>query len=89
MGRLRIKKKEKVVPFRETLAYRLLLATTAGVLFIFMFFEAMTSYQAGNRPALIISSVIGIAALIGMFYNAQRAQYARISEHASKRLRRR
>ena len=89
MGRLRIKKKEKVVPFQETLAYRLLLITTSAVLFMFMFYEAMTSLQTGNKPALIIASAVGVLGLVGIFFNLDRARYARMSEHAAKRLRRR
>ena len=89
MGRLRIKKKEKVIPFRETMAYRLLLITTSAVLFLFMFFQATSSLQTGNRTALIISAIIGILAAIGIFYNLDRARYARVSEHTSKRMRRR
>ena len=89
MGRLRIKKKEKVVPFQETLAYRLLLITTSAVLLMFMSFEATTSWQAGNKPALIISAMVGVLALVVVFYNLDRARYARVSEHAAKRMRRR
>ena len=89
MGRLRIKKKEKVVPFRETMAYRLLLITTSAVLFMFMFFQAVTNWQARNRPALIISGGIGILALVVVFYNLDKARYARVSEHTTKRMRRR
>ena len=89
MGRLRIKKKEKVIPFRETMAYRLLWITASAVLFMFMFYQATTSFQAGNRVALIVSSTVGLAALVGIFYNLDRARYARVSEHTSKRMRRR
>jgi uncharacterized membrane protein (DUF373 family) len=89
MGRLRIKRKEKVIPFRETMAYRLLWITASAVLFMFMFYEATTSFQVGNRPALIISSTLGVLALVGIFYNLDRARYARVSEHTAKRMRRR
>jgi hypothetical protein len=89
MGRLRIKKKEKVIPFRETMAYRLLWITASAVLFMFMFYEATTSFQTGNRPGLIVSSIVGALALAGIFYNLDRARYARVSEHTTKRIRRR
>ena len=89
MGRLRIKKKEKVVPFRETMAYRLLLILSSGVVFIVMFVQATFGLREGNRAALIVASVIGVAAAVSLFYNGSRVRYARMSENATKRLRRR
>jgi hypothetical protein len=89
MGRLRIKKKEKVIPFRETMAYRLLLILSSGIVFIVMFVQATAALRAGNRAALIISSIFGVLAAIALFYNGGQARYARVSEHASKRMRRR
>jgi formate hydrogenlyase subunit 3/multisubunit Na+/H+ antiporter MnhD subunit len=89
MGRMRIKKKEKIVPFRETMAYRLLLITASGILFMSMFIQAWAGFQAGNRTAVVISSIIGVLALVGIFYNLDRARYAQVSEHASKRMRKR
>jgi hypothetical protein len=88
MGRLRIKKKEQVIPFRETMAYRLLLIISSGIIFIVMFVQALTGLRDGNRAALILSSIFGVLAAVALFFNLERARYARVSEHASKRMRR-
>jgi hypothetical protein len=54
-----------------------------------MFVQATFGLREGNRAALIIASAIGVAAAVSLFYNLDRARYARVSEHASKRMRRR
>src|SRR5215471_11549097 len=56
MGRMRIKKKDAVIPFRETLAYRMMLAGGSLVVFIVALYVLVgaisTSMAAAIGPAL-------------------------------------
>ena len=47
MGRLKIKKKEVVIPFRETLAYRMLLLTASIVVFVVALYVMIGAVRAG------------------------------------------
>src|SRR5262245_54652547 len=88
MGRYRIKKKEVSIPFRETLAYRLLLVTGSAVVFIVVLYQATRALQAGNTTTAIILGAVSAVATISAFYNLDRARYARVSDRAARRMRR-
>ena len=77
MGRLRIKKKEVAMPFRETLAYRMLLSTGSVVLFLVALYVAIGALRAGDTLLSIASVVAGIIAALGIFYNLDRLQIGR------------
>jgi len=69
MGRLKIKKKGAVVPFRQTMAYRMLLLTLSILFFIYTLYEMVVSLAANNTLAFIMSAVVGVAAAFAVFYN--------------------
>ena len=88
MGRMRIKKKEAVIPFRETLAYRMLLLTGSAVVFLvalYIFVTVLTS----NVVAAIISGVAAAAAAFGVFYNLEHLRDARVPKQTLQRMKRR
>ena len=89
MGRLRIKKKEVAMPFRETLAYRMLLSTGSIVLFLVALYLAIGALRAGDTVLSIASVVGGIIAALGTFYNLDRLRNARIPQGTLKRMKRR
>ena len=89
MGRLRIKKKEAVVPFRETLAYRMLLASGSVLVFLVALYSAISSLRSGTTISLIASAVVGIAAAYAVFYNLEHMRDVRISPQTLKRMKRR
>src|SRR4030095_5575629 len=62
MGRMRIKKKDAVLPFRETMPYRLLLATGSLVLLFGTLYFLVGYIQTGNKVGLIISIAAGVMA---------------------------
>jgi archaellum biogenesis protein FlaJ (TadC family) len=74
MGRMRIKKKSAVQPFRETLVYRLLLAVASFMFFVFSIYEMVSALRVSNTIAFIISGIAGVLASIGIFYNLGRAR---------------
>ena len=89
MGRLKIKKKEAVIPFRETLAYRFLLlgASIAGFLVaLYLFIGAL---RDSLTVPLVASAVAGVAAAFGIFYNLDHLRDAKIPQRTLKKMKRR
>jgi len=89
MGRLRIKKKEAVVPFRETIAYRMLLATGSILVFLVALYIAISSMRTGNTIASVASAAVGITAILAVSYNLTHMREVRIPQRTLKRMRRR
>jgi hypothetical protein len=89
MGRMRIKKKDAVLPFRETMAYRLLLATGSLILLLFVVYFLLTYIRSGNRTGVIVSVVAAVMAVTSLFYNLGEVRNAKVPASALKRARRR
>lgn len=89
MGRLRIKKKDVTIPFRETLAYRILLLTGSVIVFLTALYVAMGALSAGVTISFIVSAAIGVAAAFAIFYNLDHVRNARIPQRTLKRMKRR
>jgi hypothetical protein len=89
MGRLRIKKKEAVVPFRETLAFRMLLASGSVLVFLVALYSTISSLRAGNTIALVASAAVAIVATFAVSYNLTRMRDVRIPQRTLKRMKRR
>jgi O-antigen/teichoic acid export membrane protein len=88
MGRLRIKKKEAVIPFRETLAYRMILLTVSAIAFL-VAVSLLIGFLGTNTIAAISSGAIAAAAAFGIFFNLERLRQARIPKHTLNRMKRR
>ena len=89
MGRLKIKKKEAVTPFRQTLAYRMLLLTGSILLFVWTLYEMTVTLMANNTVAFIIAVLMGIVVAFTVFYNLDHLRDAKIPASTAKRLKRR
>jgi hypothetical protein len=89
MGRLRIKKKDAVIPFRETMAYRLLLATASLLLVLVTVYFLMTYIQAGNTTGIIAAVVGTVMAVTGLLYNLGEVRNAKVPASTLKRAKRR
>jgi len=89
MGRLKIKKKGAVVPFRQTMAYRMLLLTLSILFFIYTLYEMVVSLAANNTLAFIMSAVVGVAAAFAVFYNLDHLKSAKVPPQTLKRMKRR
>ena len=89
MGRLRVKKKEATIPFRETLAYRMFLLTGSVILLLIALYMSVGAMSSGSTTPLIASAVSGIAAAFAVFYNLNHLRDARIPQRTLKRMRRR
>ena len=89
MGRIKIKKKNAVLPFRETLAYRFLVMATAGVVFVIALFVLASSLGTGNSTALLGSAILALASGIFAIYNLSQMRTAKIPRGALQRMKRR
>ena len=56
MGRMRIKKKDAVIPFRQTMAYRLVLAMGSLFLLLTTVYFLLTYIRSSNTIAIIVSA---------------------------------
>jgi uncharacterized membrane protein required for colicin V production len=88
MGRLRIKKKEVVLPFRDTLAYRMILLTVSIIAFVVAFVVLIGAFQGPTRT-LIISSGFTVAAAAAVLYNLGHLRDAKIPKQTLNKMKRR
>ena len=88
MGRMRIKKKDAVIPFRETLAYRMILAGASLIVFIVALYILVGSLST-NTTSAIASGAIGVAAAFGIFYNLDHLREAKVPKRTLNRMKRR
>jgi hypothetical protein len=89
MGRLKIKKKDTVMPFRETMAYRMMLLTLSILFFVYTVYEMTAAMAVNNMLAFIIAALIGVAAAFAIFYNLGRLRAAKIPSTTVRRMKRR
>jgi len=89
MGRLRIKKKEAVIPFRETMAYRMLLLFGSVLVFIIALYVMIGALTANVTLSFVISAAIGVAAAFAIFYNLDHLRTAKVPARTLKRMKRR
>jgi hypothetical protein len=88
MGRMRIKKKEAVIPFRETLAFRMIIL--AG--WVVVFFVALVILAGAFRTNIVLAIVSGIASVAsayGIIYNLDHLRDAKIPKQTLHRMKRR
>ena len=89
MGRLRIKKKEAVIPFRETLAYRMILLAVSVVAFLIALYIMVGALQGGITVSFVASGVVAAGAAFAIFYNVDHLREARIPKQTLSRIKRR
>ena len=88
MGRMRIKKKEAVIPFRETLAFRMIIL--AG--WVVVFFVALVILAGAFRTNIVLAIVSGIASVAsayGIIYNLDHLRDAKVPKQTLNRMKRR
>ena len=88
MGRLRIKKKEAVLPFRQTVAYRFIIIATLLIVFLYGVIRAITALGSADTTGLIIAIALAVGAAGGAFYNLEKMRYARIPKKTAMRIKR-
>ena len=86
---MRIKKKAEVIPFVQTLAYRMILLTASIILFAYASYRALASIYGDSMNVMMISFALMILTGLAVFYNMSRLKDARLSPAAMKRMKRR
>ena len=89
MGRLRIKKKDEVIPFRQTVAYRMVLLTGSIALFLFALYVLISAWRAGGTLPLVSSAILSAVSGYLVFYNLDHMRDAKIPQHTLRKMRRR
>jgi hypothetical protein len=89
MGRLRIKKKDAVLPFRQTMAYRLLLATASLIILMVTMYFLVSYFQSKNNIGIIVSITATVMAVTALFYNLGELRNAKVPSSTLKRAKRR
>ena len=79
MGRMRIKKKGDAKPFRETMAYRLLLVL-ASILIVLSSMFVMITYYSVNNTVFGVALATGVLCTVCLFYNLERARHIPVPE---------
>ena len=88
MGRMRIKKKEVVIPFRETMAFRLIIVAGWVVVFIIALYTLAGAFRT-STPLAIISGIASVAAAYGIIYNLDHMRDAKVPKNTLNRMKRR
>ena len=86
---MRIKKKAEVIPFPQTLAFRLILLTVSIALFLVSVYQSIVALRSDNTNLMLI--FVALTAVFGfvVFYNMDHLKDAKISPAALKRMKRR
>jgi hypothetical protein len=85
MGRMRIKKKEAVIPFRETVAFRLIIVGGWVVVFIIALYTLAGAFRT-STPLAIISGIASVAAAYGIIYNLDHMRDAKVPKNTLNRM---
>jgi uncharacterized membrane protein (GlpM family) len=88
MGRMRIKKKEAVLPFRDTIAFRMIVLTASIIIFMIALYYLVGALRT-SLPMAITSGVAVVGAAISIFYNLDHMRDAKIPKHTMNRMKRR
>lgn len=87
MGRIRIKKKDTVIAFRETLAYRMILAGASLVVFVVALFYVVRAVST-NLTLALATGAVALAAGFSIFYNLDRLREAKVPKRTLHRMKR-
>lgn len=85
---MRIKKKETVIPFRETLAFRMLIVAGWVIVFFVALFILASAYRT-NIVLAIVAGLASVAAAYGIIYNLDHLRDAKVPKQTLNRMKRR
>ena len=87
MGRMRIKKKDAVLPFRETVAYRFIMVGTALISFLITSVLAIRSIGQ-NTVTVVVFGLIAAAMAGFAIYNLKQMSGAKVPRRTIQRMKR-
>jgi len=85
---MRIKKKEAVLPFRETIAFRMILLAASFLVFMVALYVLVGAFR-NSLPVAITSGAAVVGAAIAIFYNLDHMRDAKIPKQTMNRMKRR
>jgi hypothetical protein len=88
MGRLKIKKKNVVLPFRETVAFRFLMVGISVIFFLISVFQLIRGILSGNTTLLVIAIALTVGTGALTLFNLSQISKARIPKSAQQRMKR-
>lgn len=88
MGRLKIKKKGTVLPFRDTVAFRFLMVAVSGIFFLISVFQLIRGIQSGNTTLLVIAIALTVGTAALTLFNLGQMRQAKIPKSAQQRMKR-
>jgi hypothetical protein len=86
---MKIKKKEAVIPFRETLPYRMGLLAASIILSLFALYQAIIAFRLDNLVGFGIAGALAVAGILGTFYNLGHLGDVRLPKRTAQRMKRR
>ena len=89
MGKLRIKKKEAVLAFRQTYAYRFIILAFTMAVFLFSAYQMVVSLVARNATTFVIATVLAGATSLSAYFNMDRLKEAKVPKKTIQRMKRR
>ena len=87
MGRKRIKKKDAVIPFRETVAYRFIISASSLLLFLVAGFYTISAFSSVSSSAFIVPAAVAVGAIILAFYNLSQMKNAKSPRRTAEKIR--
>ena len=85
---MRIKKKEAVIPLRETLAFRMIILSGSVVVFLVALYILAGAIRSSMAGA-IASGTVSAAAAFAIYYNLDHLRDAKIPKQTLNRMKRR
>ena len=87
MGRKRIKKKDAIIPFRETVAYRFIMSASSLLLFLVAGFYTISAFSSLSSSAFIVPAAVAVGAIILAFYNLSKMKNAKSPRRTADKIR--
>lgn len=88
MGRLKIKKKDTVLPFRETVAYRFLMVAGSAILFLISLFQLIRNIGSESTTLLVITIALTLGTAALTLFHLGRISHAKVPRSAQQRMKR-
>lgn len=85
---MRIKKKEAVIPFRETVAFRMIVSAGWALVFVVALYVLAGAFRT-NIALAIVSGLASISAAYGIIFNLDRMREAKVPKQTLNRMKRR
>ncbi len=88
MGRLKIKKKDTVLPFRETVAYRFLMVAGSAILFLISLVQLIRGIRSESTTLLVVTIALTVGTAALTLFHLGQISKAKVPKSAQERMKR-